>query len=111
MAKPRMTTFSRFMLTMLIIAPLAFMGANYATGKDGVQELKNLFNFGESVQEMPADRPNVDAANVDSKMVKELRKAKDDLKYKDDRIKELRRENEDLKIKIDKLEKQLSSDG
>ena len=41
--KFKMTGFARFFIVMLILAPLAYMGASYANGEDGIENLKNLF--------------------------------------------------------------------
>jgi len=42
-SKFKMTGFARFFIVMLILAPLAYIGASYANGEDGVENFKNLF--------------------------------------------------------------------
>ena len=50
--KARLTVFSRFIIMMLIVGPLAFLGASYYNGEDGVQTVKDLFSQGkEKVRE------------------------------------------------------------
>ncbi len=41
--KFKMTGFARFFIAMLILAPLAYIGASYYNGEDGIENLKNLF--------------------------------------------------------------------
>jgi len=44
MAKAKMTGFTKFLLLMIIVGPLAFLGASYYRGEDGVAVIKSLFN-------------------------------------------------------------------
>ncbi|HMQ64188.1 MAG TPA: hypothetical protein PKE06_26125 [Flavilitoribacter sp.] len=39
----KMTPFARFFFVMIILAPLAYIGASYYRGEDGLQNIKNLF--------------------------------------------------------------------
>ena len=43
--KYKMTSFARFLIFMLFFAPLAYMGASYYNGEDGIQKIKNLIKF------------------------------------------------------------------
>lgn len=42
-SKLKLTGFARFFFVMLILAPLAYIGASYANGEDGLQNMKDLF--------------------------------------------------------------------
>lgn len=44
--KVKMTGFARFFIIMLIVAPLAYIGASYYNGQDGVENIKRLFTKG-----------------------------------------------------------------
>ncbi len=43
-----MTPFARLLLVLIILAPLAYIGASYYNGEDGIQNIKNLLGFGEN---------------------------------------------------------------
>ncbi len=95
----RMTVFSRFLLMMIIVAPLAYIGASYYNGQDGIQNIINLFNKGKEKITHPttthtSEVPNRSEANY------EIRKLKEELDYKQKRLDELYRENEDLQRKL-----------
>jgi hypothetical protein len=113
----RVTGFTRFFLVMLIIAPLAYIGASYYNGEDGVANIKKLLhlNEGEATvanQEKPDTNKEVVRVN-ESPNTKELEaenaKLKEELDFKIKRNEELYRENEDLKRKLDEAEKALNA--
>jgi len=41
--KYKMTAFSRIIIFMILFSPLAYMGAHYYQGEDGIAKLRNLF--------------------------------------------------------------------
>lgn len=41
--KFKLTGFARFLFVMLILAPLAYIGASYLNGEDGIENIKDLF--------------------------------------------------------------------
>jgi hypothetical protein len=43
--KTKMTGFARFFILMLFVVPLAYIGASYYNGQDGIQNLKNLIGI------------------------------------------------------------------
>ncbi len=101
--KARLTVFSRFIIMMLIVGPLAFLGASYYNGEDGMQTVKDLFNQQkEKTSETRTNRTD----KVDETATYEIRKLEEDLEYKDKRIEELRKENEKLRQQIDKMEQE-----
>jgi len=47
--KLKLTGFARFLIAMVFIIPLAYIGASYYNGEDGVENIKNLIGInGES---------------------------------------------------------------
>src|SRR5690606_10279304 len=49
------TAFTRFLLMLIIVGPLAYIGASYYNGQDPIANLKKLFGSGEAtVQAEPA---------------------------------------------------------
>lgn len=104
--KARLTVFSRFLIMMLIVGPLAYLGAAYYNGEDGIENIKNIFNGNkETTTQTRTNRSDVNEVNKEATY--EIRKLKEDLEYKDKRIEDLREENEELKDRIKTLEKQL----
>ena len=97
----RMTVFSRFLLMMVIVAPLAYIGASYYNGEDGIQNIINLFNKGkERISQTKTNDASSDNAPADY----EVRKLKEELDYKQKRLDELYEENEDLQRRLKKCE-------
>jgi cell division protein FtsB len=43
--KYKMTSFARFLIFMIFFAPLAYIGASYYNGEDGIQKIKNLLKI------------------------------------------------------------------
>lgn len=43
--KIRMTPFARFFIFLLIAAPLAFLGASYYRGEDGIAKIKSIIGL------------------------------------------------------------------
>jgi len=107
--KPRLTVFSRFLILMLIVGPLAFIGASYYHGEDGIQNIKDFFEQRkERNNEIRSSSAVENAAQINSEQTYEIRKLKEELDYKQKRLEELYRENDDLKLRIKRLEKQLN---
>jgi len=107
--KARLTVFSRFIIMMLVVGPLAFLGASYYNGEDGVATIKDLFNKGntENVTETRTNRTEPSSIEADDKVILKIRKLEEELEYKQKRLDEMYKENEALKQRVDKLEKQL----
>ena len=117
-SKLRLTGFARFLLMMIILAPLAYLGASYYNGQDGIQNIKNLVGLGdeahvsnqvnpqESVESStPATtRPAPSKEYVDS----QVKKLSDDLAEKEARLEELYLENEELKKQLREKTKELT---
>lgn len=112
----RVTGFTRFMLVMLLVAPLAYIAASYYNGEDGIQNMKNLLNLeskeatAESVAEdaetMPVNQsPSAKGTDTENKKLRE------ELEFKTKRVDELYLENEALKRRVEQLEKELKAAG
>ena len=110
--KARLTVFSRFIIMMLIVGPLAFLGASYYNGEDGIQTVKDLFNQSskEKVSGTRTNRTEGNSSKVDEQTTYKIQKLEEDLEYKQKRLDELHKENEALRQKVDKLEKQLAGE-
>lgn len=89
------TPFARFLVAMLFIIPLAYIGASYYNGQDPIQTIKNKLNIESSSDESGS------TVSDRSDDVYDLRKEIDDLK---ERIKELELENAELTAKVRRLE-------
>ena len=116
--KFKLTGFARFLLVMVIIAPLAFIGASYYNGEDGIENFKNLFkgtfNFEkkELVEEPVQDENEVSKELINTAPSKveidsQVAKLKDELDHKNQITDSLYRENAELKAQIDSKDKEL----
>lgn len=121
MAKPyRVTGCFRFFIFIAILAPLAYLGASYYNGQDGIQNLRNIFHKvkdkvgdlkdnksmpqnGRDVEPTPsADHVTTPAdSNVNEDKISEL---KTQVSLKDKEINALIQENLDLKQKLKECE-------
>lgn len=97
------TPFARFFVAMLFIAPLAYIGASYMNGQDGLQNIKNLFT-GEKTEVSKETIPNDETTYS-------MDQLKKDLELKNMQIEELSKENEAWKSKYEALEQQLKESG
>jgi hypothetical protein len=102
--KMRLTAFARFFIVMLFLAPLAYMGASYYNGEDGLQNLKNLLGIGK--KEQTEQRQQSDEQYDNNKkntisyeeLVKENRVLKDSVRSKDQQIYKLKQRIIDLQM-------------
>jgi len=105
----KITGFARFFLVMIVVAPLAYIGASYYNGEDGIAKIKQLLGIEKStVEEESEEAPAVlPAAGEDVQKVKEenLRK---ELEYQQKRMEELKKENEQLRKDVFEKEQELS---
>jgi cell division protein FtsB len=56
-ARSKMTGFARFFILMLFVAPIAYIGASYYNGQDGIQNIKNLLS-GNKVETTSGENTN-----------------------------------------------------
>lgn len=101
----------RFVLFIIILAPLAYLGASYYHGQDGIQNIKNLFSKGIAVfNGSSIDEPTKETTAVPEpvkipaqpELEKEYQVA---LELKEKQIEALIKENLELKEKLVELEK------
>lgn len=102
-AKFKMTGFARFFIFLIILLPLAYMGASYYHGEDGIQNLKNLFTKGEisdgsgntsssnDIAPPPVNKSTSSSTNNETERIKSLLKENEDLR------RQLREKEEELK--------------
>ena len=85
----KVTGFTRFILIMIILVPLAYVIASYYNGKDGIEELKKLVK-GQSSLISPT---KVDTLEKETyrKLLLDNESLKDSLVDKDLKIRELER--------------------
>ena len=103
----KVTGFTCFMLVMIIVAPLAYIGASYYNGEDGIQNIKNLLNIGDKTESVkaPASAETVETAETKAVnqspsakgLEEEVNRLKEELEFKSKRVDELYLENEQLK--------------
>jgi hypothetical protein len=66
----KLTVFSRFLIVMLVLGPLAYMGASYYNGEDGIANLKKLLGIQQdaavTTQESTASLPDTTLPPVSS---------------------------------------------
>ena len=67
--KYKITGFSRLLIFMIFFAPLAYIGASYYNGEDGIAKIKSLFekNEGVTVQEQ-IDTKKIEIKELSSKI-------------------------------------------
>lgn len=116
----RLTGFARFLIVMIFLVPIAYLGASYYNGQDGIQNIKDFFgiqknqpaaervevnrNVQDDNQTLPSDsdktvtNTNVKAnSSLDSRRLDQLEK----------RMNALEQENARLREQIQALQKQL----
>jgi cell division protein FtsB len=98
--KYKMTGCARFFIALIIIAPLAYLGASYYNGQDGVQNIKNLLGIGKDSGTTDVyDRTSEDLRSEIIRRDDEIASLKKD-------IAQLRKENAALKEELDRLKNQ-----
>jgi hypothetical protein len=111
--KLKLTGFARFFIVMLFLVPIAYLGAAYYNGQDGIQNIKNLFGIDQkkpateqvavnqnpqTVAEDSAISNTNRGGSVDSRRIDQLELRMNQLERENARLKEQIRQ-QDLKIK------------
>ena len=107
-----MTGFARLLIALIFIVPLAYLGATFINGGEGLEDLKEMLGMetatAPTIEEeaplFPAERterpaPPMEKAGQDEEVMNELR----------DKLNEMYDENSALKEEILKLRKQLEA--
>jgi TolA-binding protein len=111
--KFKMTGFARFFFAMLILAPLAYIGASYANGEDGIENFKNLFKgkismgTGNNQEESDTQNETTKTVEIPSPNSQSSSTNQEDLKEKDEKINELTQNNQQLQEALDQKTKEL----
>jgi peptidoglycan hydrolase CwlO-like protein len=95
--KYKSTGFARFIIIMLFLVPIAYIGASYVNGEDGLENIKNIFT-GKDKTEKNIDNDNGKPSVSESK-VKRL----------EQRIKALEKENDELRDEIEDQEETIKA--
>ena len=118
--KFRLTGFARFFLVMIVLAPLAFIGASFYNGEDGIENLKNLFKGKFKFEkkevkqiENPEEKDDeskvlVNSAPTEVEINSQVAKLQDELNFKNQKVDSLYKENAALKSQIEAKDKELS---
>ena len=85
--KYKTTGCAKFFLMLVILAPLAYLGASYFNGQDGIQNIKNLFGGNGDRTEVVEDVNSDDLT--------------DQIKDLQDEVNALEKENERLKSDLE----------
>ena len=107
--KVKTTGFARFFLIMIIVAPLAYIGASYYNGEDGIEKIKNLFKRGETTESAEGTKDDTrgggglfgGSSNL-SRQIEELRAENEELR---ERLSEQEQEIQELKREVRLLRK------
>lgn len=89
------TPFARFLIAMLFIVPLAYLGASYYNGEDPIALIKDKLGMDENTTRTVDQEVKYDDETYDFRQEIEALK---------DRIQELEAENAELKEKVRQLE-------
>jgi len=97
----RLTGFARFFIVMMFVIPLAYLGASYYRGEDGIQNIKKLLGIGKEPSQQEDAVAAVQEA-PESVIVSE--KPEQTLET---RVAQLEKDNAELRTKVMALETEL----
>ncbi len=90
----KITGFARFLLFLLVFAPLAYIGASYIQGEDGIQNVKDLIGIGD--KSSTTSNTSSSSSEIDLEEAQEMiEDLKEELAEKEAEIKELRSQLEE----------------
>ncbi len=73
-SKYKMTGCAKFFFVLIILAPLAYVGASYYNGQDGIQNIKNLLGMGsEQTRVRSGDETTTDLQEQIEKLQKDVK--------------------------------------
>jgi len=122
-SKYKATGCARFFIVLIILAPLAYLGASYYNGEDGIENVKNLLGIGASdsdsqpsiktnpesnevEEELPAENMSTDSGEQKDEQAQDGEKK---INAQEDRIDQLTNENEKLKEDHDDILKRIKA--
>ncbi len=111
--KFKLTGFARFFLVMIILAPLAYVGASYANGEDGIENFKNLFKGKISLgTDAPEERNTIPettkAIEIPESNTQDTESNIEEDKSKDLKIQALIEKNKELENELSQTVKELN---
>ena len=95
----------RFVLFIVILAPLAYLGASYYNGQDGVQNIKNFFSKAKTTIGLGTDIEK--SSTLPAATEAEITNYKSTISIKDQELNALIKENLDLKLKLQECENKI----
>ena len=99
----KMTTFSKFMIFLIIAAPLSYIGASYYNGQDPFEKIRNLEIFNSSPEKkIEVNRPEL---KDNTSVVKELELKNMEIEQLNEKIKKLEEVIDAQKSEIENLKK------
>lgn len=103
----RVTGFTRFVIVMIFVTPLAYLAASYYNGEDGIQNIKNLLGIGDHKENTTvSNEKNDEPTSYDLKTLRETnQRLQEELDIKTKRVDELSTENQELKRRLESMEK------
>ncbi len=101
----KITPFARFFVFLIFFTPLAYVGASYYNGQNGIQNIKNLIGLGES--ESQGQVINESASKKSDDVSEEFINGKID-RLKDE-IKQLEEKNNELHLETKSLKEELNA--
>ena len=87
-----MTGCARFFLVMIVLAPLAYIGASYFQGEDGIENVKKIFQFGNSSEDSDSKDTYQNASRDLQKQLDKVEKENAELK------RQIRQKDAEIKI-------------
>jgi hypothetical protein len=112
-SKLRMTGFARLLIAMIVILPLAFLGATFIKGGDGLTDLKEMMGISSSDSEVVKDvEADVSSESIDipptpPPAMEKVGQSEEVMNELRDKLNEMYDENSALKEEILELKKQL----
>lgn len=104
----KITGFARFLLVMTILAPLAYIGASYYNGQDGIQNFKDLIGISDhaSPKENTDHIKSINAApEEDTDLAKRVQALQSENEALRRQLNEKDQEIKQLRIQVDRLRK------
>ena len=106
--KVRLTNFARFFIFLVIIVPLAYVGASYINGEDPKENINNLLDkeIFSSGEETKLVDPNPEPEKKDSNESTKVETGQETIEELKSEVNYYKSKVEDLKAEIEKLEKE-----
>ena len=106
--RTRLTPFAKFLLVMVFVAPLAYIGASYYNGQDGVANIKTLLGIESSAEDVSTKAPieqQIPAKETETA-------ASEPVTYSNDQgesVADLRAELENIKLRMQQIEAKIQA--